>query len=261
MRPRGLAALGAAVLMVACGGAGKSALDETASNLNDIDSAVLALDVTASAGGEASVAFALRGPFSFESDGPLPVAELDLTERRGSDEQERTLISDGKAGYLIVDGVAYQLPDELVSPLRLGDGGDGGLAGIDLAEWVEESKTTEGSDGTEVISGKADAVVALNDLLPLMGGVGGVEQIEGDAADRLARAVQESRVEIMTGKDDRILRRLELSIRFGAKSKAARRVIGELGAPQLDLVLELDRVNEEVRVVAPKKVRPYAELG
>lgn len=261
MRPRNASALGFALLLVACGSGG-SALDETAAKLNDIDSAALSLEVTASSGDEAVVGFGLTGPFSFVSDGELPIGELELTERRGDEETQRTLISDGDAAFLVVDGQAYQLPDDLVAPLQLGDDGDSGLGGLDLAGWVDEAETKKGTGGTEVITGGADAVAALNDLLPLMAGSGApTSAIEGEAAQRLTRAVERSEIRIVTGADDRILRRLELSITFGARSGEARRVLGELGAPQLEVVLELDRVNEEVRVDAPEDARPYSELG
>ena len=266
---RALAALlvGSALLLAACGG-GDGALEEADKKLGDVDSAVLDLAFEASAvgGGKDAgpVGFKLQGPFSFDSSGELPVADLRYTRLLGRDSDEASFISTGREAFVRADGRLVRLDDRQVQSLSLRDGDDGGgsddagLDQLDLAAWVDDAEEESGPkvDGvtTTRITGRLEVAQALSDIALLARQLGATDSPVGELSDddrkRLARLADDASVEVVTGKDDGYLRRLRADVTF-RPAASDQRLRGLAGA-RLVIRLDLSRVNEPVKVAAPR---------
>lgn len=260
---RALAAVLALSVLAACGG-GDSALEKTDQKLSDVDSATLDLSFEARAveGSEETgpVGFRLQGPFSFESDGSLPVADLRYTRLLGRETQEASFISTGKAAFVRADGRLVELDEAQVEALRLdedeGDG-DAGLDQLDLAQWVEDPEEERGPrvDGvaTTRISGRLNVAEALSDIALLATQLGASESSIGELSDedrrQLAQLADTRTVEVMAGEDDGYLRRLRADVTFRPATGNER--LRALTGARLTIRLDLTRVNQPVRVAAP----------
>lgn len=267
MRARALCA--AALLATSCGlVGGDDPLGAAASNLGDVRSGVLGMRLVATTEGGQEAGFFLRGKFSLPEDASLPVADLSYG-RLGTDaEPETTFISTGDVAYIEVAGQAYELPGETVSDLTGSDqpGDEGPFDDLEPDTWIGDSTVGPGPpiDGveTETVEGDLDVVTALNDMLDVARGFGGVDlpPIEGDEADRLEAAVRSAHLRATVDHND-LLRRLEIAVELGADAPEA------LAAPLEDLLgvsfklqFSIDQPNEPVVVEAPEGALPLEEL-
>jgi len=155
-----------------------------------------------------------------------------------------------------------RLDEAQVEDLRATDDADGaGLEGLRLSEWLADPRVASGGrlDGVAVdrITGKVDVVPALNDLLGLAVQLGASDDtaplaLEGEGAERVRRAVQGAEVEIVTGREDRLVRRIDLSIDLEPTAEdAIRDALGDLAGVRLALQLEVSDVNDPIDVDAP----------
>jgi len=72
---------------------------------------------------------------------------------------------------------------------------------------------------------------------------------------RLDDAVTDSSVELLTGKKDRLLRRLRLNIDLDVPERQRKR-LGTAASLQIDFQLGVSRPNRRVRVRAPSRSQP-----
>lgn len=165
-----------------------------------------------------------------------------------------------------MDGGIVALGDDDVQEMRVRgdkDAGRGGLDGLDLTEWFGDSKLGDGAPvegaATERISGDVDPVAALNDLLALSLRFGASEQgsprtRSGDAADRVRAAVSSATGELLTGKDDRLLRhlRVEIVMKPDVDQEKLRAALGDLVATRLQFSLDVSALNTPVEVAEPR---------
>jgi hypothetical protein len=256
----------AALLVGACGrtSAAESALEETESRLDRIRSGNLSLLLLASpataADGEGA-GFEVQGPFAVgEKKGSLPVADLRYTRITGGQRRTTRFVSTGTRAFVEADGRLTELTDAQLSGLRVQeeDTSAGGLDGLSLRRWLDDPKVGAGPsvDGaaTEQVTGKADAVAILNDVIGLTArfGDGSVKRLEGDAADRVRRAVSAADAEVVTGKDDRLLRRAEVSVNLTVSDRRVREALGDLAGARLSMALEVTDLNRPVDVAVPQ---------
>lgn len=233
-----LLALALGVAAASCG-AEKSALADAQDGLGQVKSGVLAMKFTAGTGDGEGVGFSLAGPFDLRGKaGDLPKAELAF-ERVGVQARPVTFMSDGQRAEVTAAGKTTPLTGAQLDMLRL-TGGDvsDSVAGLHLKDWATGQATrTGGRVETDV-----DPVKALNDVFTLAGqfGDGGVDQIEGRAADRLRKAVSEARVVVEQG----AVYTLSLNIRFSPQASAQLRdALGAYAAPWLRLDLRIENPN------------------
>jgi hypothetical protein len=267
-----IAASACVLAATGCGGGGGGAGDEsandvlaqTARNMGEIRSGDLSLRLVVSSE-DAEVGFELDGPFALAEEGKLPVAEVEYTKIAGDETATATFLSTGDQAYVEVEGETYRLPPEQAEPLRAvgGGEGDGGLGELRIDGWLRDPELEEGEDvggdATDRITADVDAVAVANDLLALVGSLGGEAggALEGESAEQLRRAVESATVEVLTGKDDRILRRLALEAELSAEVPAElREQLGELPGATFELVLELANPNEPVEVEEPTDAQP-----
>ena len=274
-----LAAVACALAAAAgCGGeAGTSnpgrALAETAANLGEIRSGTLEFRLAVEPHEEGGdFGFELSGPFELAEPGKLPVARIDYTQTAGDERETVTLTSTGERAYVTVDGTAYELPPERAEGLRSagetlgGEGGEGGLGELEIDDWIRSAESSDGGDvggaDTDKIEAELDVVAAVNDLIALSADLGGpeLETVEGDDATQLRQAVEESKLEVWTGDDDRLLRRLRIEVDFDPSLPEGLEELARAAGSKVVFELEIDGPNEPVEVEAPDDPRPPSEF-
>jgi hypothetical protein len=269
---RAAALLAALAVTAGCGGGGhaKQVLSETADNLGKIRSGDLTLRLVLSPreGTKGRIGFELRGPFSLRP-GELPVAKIAYTQIAGPREATATFISTGGKAYAEVNGKAYELPPESTDVIRQAAGGLGGSNGLgqfDIGSWFKDPRVSEaenlGDASTEHVVADLDVVAAANGLLALVRDLGrDAPTIEGDAADRLDDAVESSSIEVWSGKEDHLLRRLLLDAKLGFDvPESLRRALGEIVGATVEFELAIDDPNQPVTVSPPANPLPSSEL-
>jgi hypothetical protein len=242
---------------------------ETADRLGEIRSGQLLFKLVAGAG-DSQVGFQLEGPFALPAPGALPVARMDYTQIAGSRETTTQVIATGANAYVGIDGTVYQLPPAQVESLRAPkDSKDDGLGGLRIDDWVKDPQLSAGDEvdgvATERIQGPVDVVRTLNDLFAFGRQAGAsdlaVPEIKDDDADQLQRVTESATLDLLTGKEDRLLRRMAVDIRLAAhvpdRVKAA---LGDLAAATIRFDLAVSQPNKPVQVPEPAGARPPSAI-
>lgn len=260
MSPRRWAGAAALVVLVACGTPAEKALSAAEDKLDEIRSGSVSMQMLAEplpGEGAGQAGFELEGAFSVgRREDQVPVADLRYTAVIGATRRTSRFRSDGRRAVLEVDGQLHELQGEQLAELKVREGGPaGGLDGLRLAQWLEEPAVRAGpnADGvaTQMITGRADAVAILGDVLDLARQFAGdkdLPTLEGDAADRVRAAARVTQAEVVVGREDRFLRRLDASVELGVNDAEVRRALGRLGGARLRLELELSNLNRPVPV-------------
>lgn len=279
MRGRRAAAVACVLALgAACGGGspteGEKVMKATASKLGEIRSGVLQFRLTAGAAGvqeNPEVGFELSGPFALAEPGALPVTQIDYTRIAGEARTTTQLVSTGSRAFVVLDGTAYQLPFDQTERLRApreASEGDG-FGGLRIDEWVEDPQVSPGEvvadTATDRITGTVDVVRTLNDLFAFGRTVGAAElavpEISGEDAEQLREVTESATLELLTGKDDRLLRRLSVDIRLSAQvPDRVRTALGPIAAATIRLFLAVEQPNTPVQVAAPQGALPASAL-
>ena len=202
----------------------------------------------------------------------MAVGELAYSQnarpRRGS----ATPITTGSEAFVKVRDRVYELPPRKERELRGAAAAldeQRGLAALDVGDWVRHPKIagerTVGGVETDRISAELDVVAALNDLASLARGVHGERadgsaKLAGPSARQVERAVRSSRLELLSGKDDRLLRRLVMEVDFGLEvPEVLRSELGRLAGGRLLFDLRVDDPNRPVSVAQPRAAEPYPD--
>lgn len=260
----------------ACGELGSSPLEAVDEELRDVESGTIDFTFAGRAGGGASpeggdaggegpVGFRLAGPFSFAGDGDLPVAELTYTRLLGATTEESTFISTGGAAFVKTAEGTFELPPEALRGLQLEkdpSSESDGLGRLQLRKWFagEAKRTTDGD--SDVFTGTIDPTEMFADLASLSRQLGAGEADElaeltkTDRA-RLESMVESSKLTVVAGKKDHILRTMEADVVLGAAlDDRARQALGRLAGAGLEIRLTLTDANQPVAVEAPAGAKP-----
>ena len=147
---------------------------------------------------------------------------------------------------------------------RLDDDALGAQAGtvregvqLPVGRWVRDPEVSEEGE-TYRVSADLDAVAALRDVFAAAGEAGlDVPDLSGAAAGELREAVQAATIELWSGREDRLLRRLKLDVAFRVQTPAALRdELGELAGGRVAFEVGLAEHNRPVRVSAPESPEP-----
>lgn len=243
----------AVAALTACGSPGspaESALRDTAKNLGDIRSARLDLRMTAESAASEPVGFSLKGPFALPEKEGLPVADVEVTELRGKQSVTSSFVSTGTEAYVVRDGRATKLAGDV----SVG-GESGGLESLRIDGWLRDPEIADGSGDTERITAGLNVAAAFDDLGRLGERLGtsalaGLRPLDDAAKAQLERSAKDSSIEVVTGKDDRLLRRLVLKVTLTAAGEVPEG-LRSLVPVTLTLSMDLAEVNQPVRVEPP----------
>lgn len=269
----------AALLAWGCGGTAnaesdpQALLEETFGVEGGVDSGVLDLALSASSDrpGGGSLTAALEGPFETRGpeQPPLTDVEVSLKALGGGEDididggltitEDAAFVSFGGQSYAVDDATFQTFAEEFAnSAADRNQGAAGGTLleefGIEPSEWLTDvsNKGIEQIGGVETvhISGSPDVARIIADVVAL--------DPTGDAlgtlgAEQLADSVGAASIDLYTGADDKILRRLDLAIAFTDTAASG----GEL---DLTLSIGIADVNQEQTIEAPPNPRPLGEL-
>ena len=250
-------------------------LTRTARRLETVRSGVLSIRLVVASGGAAEpgeeVGFELQGPFSFDSIGPLPIAEFTYTRIRGAHRTSEGFRSTGHKAYVKSGETFYEIPAEQWGGLQLDLGEDeAGLADLRIDRWLVDPEVADQTLGAgvrlEVIRGGLDVDVALADLLALTRQLGvppeGSPALLAEAEGvRLARAVRSATAEVVTGRSDRLLRQVAFDVVLAAQEHdPIGPALGPMASARLSLDVRIDDPNKQVTVAEPIGARPLAQL-
>ena len=273
------ALLAALALLAGCGGDGadentdpQELLTETFSGQGEVESGVLDISVDAGAGDSGgALTGSISGPFQSRADDQVPLidmtAMLEVTGGRSGDQGfDGAITVTEDAAYVTTGGQAYQVDEATFAALEdayaqsaaeQAEGAEEGAAlfgqlGIDPSTWITDvtNEGVEEIDGAETvhISGTPDVARIIEDaqrLDPTGTAAGGT--------NRLADAVESASVDVYTGVEDKILRRIDLSIALADPG-------GSGDTLALDLSIGISGVNEDQEIEAPANAQPLDEL-
>jgi hypothetical protein len=265
-------------------------LQETFGEGKEVESGRLDLSLRINAQGieqiKGPITLALRGPFQSSGDGALPKFDFEVDIRTGNDSFRAGAVSTGDKGFLRFQDQAYSVPDQLFKQFKDGyarqakcneeRGGDKGnttfrALGIDPRRWLSgaknEGKEDVGGAETIHITSRIDVPKFLEDVNRVLGRTdlqrdpcadeqqtaqpARGRQLTEAQRKRIADAIKEARLDVWTGADDKILRRLNVDLRIeGPKN--------ERGDVRLDL--SIGGLNEDQQVKAPTGTKPLEEL-
>jgi len=154
---------------------------------------------------------------------------------------------------------------------KSGAGGGPGFQtlGVDPRKWLKDPKVagTETAGGVEAthLTAGVDVPRFLDDLGAILQrpelsqAAGSAAQLSEEQKQVIADSVEEADVELWTGVDDRILRRMNVALSFDVPEDKQDEAKG-LTDGRLALDLALGGVNDEQRIVAPKDAKSLDQL-
>lgn len=278
-----------------CGGSSSSGddanavLKDTFSGDKSIKSARLALGVDIQADGLAGlggpIAIKLTGPFQNLGKDELPAFDLALNANAAGQGISAGVISTGTKGFVEVLGTAYALPDDVFAQFKQGfeksqaesrqkhkDATSLASLGIDPQNWVVDPKVegdakVGGTDTTHVSAG-VDVDRLLDDVNKLITRASSAglnqngrtpQQLTPAQKDTIKKALKDVSFDVYSGKDDRILRKLDLSLKVDVP-KAQRSQAGGIKTADVSVTVQLTDVNRPQAITPPANAKPYDQL-
>jgi hypothetical protein len=284
-----LLAVAVAVGLAACGGGddANKLLRETFSGKKNVRSANLDLGLTLNAQGSSQlsgpVQIRLSGPFQSQGAGNVPKFDFNLLLNASQVNVNAGAVSTGDRGYLKLRGAAYALPPNIFNAFKQSfvnaqsqqNGRNQSLRayGINPLDWVKDAKVKDDEDvagaPTKHISAGIKVGKLLTDVNRLLQKAGslGVSQtrqlpssITPQQQKRVEQAIKGASFDVWTGKDDRILRRMNVKLSFDVPP-GQQQGTGGLKSGNLALNLQLANLNQSQTISAPGNARPFAELS
>jgi hypothetical protein len=278
-------ALAAALLVTACGDGGndedpQQVLNQTFSNPTSIRSGTFDLDVRIeTSSGESPGKFEAKLGGRFQNRGPdqFPLFDFDVSLKGEGGSQSFSaaggLASTGDRAFVKFQGTEYSVPQALYDQFvttyaqlqsqNRSNQATGLLQalGIDISNWLTDLKNegTEDVEGTRTIhiTGEANVPQLVEDLKRIArragSAAGGVNPAE---FDRLEDTIESGEIDVNSGEDDKLLRRLQLDFELKPPK-------GTPGAPDsVDFFFQLNLadVNGPQSIQAPANSQPLQNL-
>jgi hypothetical protein len=278
-------------LLAGCGGGDDGAevssstdvdelLTKTFTGSKDVESGNLDLSLTIEAeGGQTEVSgpvtLKLSGPFQSQGQGELPHFSLDASFEGGGQTFNAGATSTGEKGYLSFQGTDYVVDDQIFEQFKAGfeeaqkQGSDQQQSfaslGMDPRKWLtdpqNEGDAKVGDEDTIKITGGIDVSALLDDVNNALEKASSLglaqsgqvpERITEAQKRQVTEAVKDPRVEIYTGKEDTILRRMLVNL--GVEDAGS----GTSGKVAFDV--SITDLNEDQDIAEPADAKPFDEL-
>jgi hypothetical protein len=252
-------------------------LKDTFSGKQKIDSGKLNLTLRVDAQGGSSsgpISVSISGPFQSQGKGKLPKLDVNGKVEGAGQNISAGLVSTGDKGYVSYNGTNYVVSDAVFSEFKKGyeqaqsqadkqQGQSLATLGIDPQKWLKnpknEGEVSVGGDEAIKITGDVDIPKLLDDVDTALQkarslGVQGSAQLPEKLTDaqkkQVTDAIKGLSVEIDTGKDDRILRRMLVNLDVADSGQSAK----------VALDLQITDVNEDQDISAPSNPKPFNDL-
>ncbi len=294
MRLRLIAPLLLALALVAgCGGGD----DETADSSTDvnqlleetfggkakaIDSARLELNLGVDADSGQAVTAKLSGPFQTEGEGRLPQLAIDAEFSGGGDSMAGGIVVTSDSAFINLGGTSYEVPGAIFQQVKAGyeeaakqttgqeENPSLASLGIDPRRWLTNAKNAGeakvGDTDTIKITGDVDIPKLLDDVNKLLEksrslGVAGTGELPQELTEeekaQVADSIDKLSVELYTGADDKILRRMVVDAAVTAPEGST---AGGAASATIKLDFQLLDVNEDQDITAPENAKPFDDL-
>jgi hypothetical protein len=256
-------------------------LTQTFTGDKDVESGNLSLSLKIEAEGgnsqlDGPVNISLKGPFQTQDDGKLPEFKLDASLEGAGQSLRAGATSTGDKGFISFQGTNYAVDDQVFRQFKAGfeeaqkqgSGNDQqsfASLGMDPRKWLTDAKNEGeakvGDDDTIKITGGVDVAKLLDDVNNALSkasslGLSGTGQVPEKLTEEQRRqvleAVKDPRVEIYTGKDDQILRRLVVNL--GVQDAAT----DTSGTVAFDI--SITDLNEDQDIAEPADAKPFNDL-
>jgi hypothetical protein len=247
----------------------------------------LGLEVDAKGGSSSQlqgpISLSLKGPFQSQGKGKLPKFDLDAAFEGAGQSFKAGLTSTGDKGFVNWQGQEYAVSDQVFRQFKAGfeqaqkqaqsqskDEPSLATLGIDPRRWLKDAKnageTKVGDADVIRITAGVDIGKLLDDVNNALSKARGLgvqgsqelpEKLTEEQKRQAAEAIKALSVEIYTGAEDKILRRMVVGLDVEApqgQSQGAESASLKLDFSLLDL-------NEEQDVQAPANAKPFEELA
>ena len=199
--------------------------------------ASLRIDASGGSEGQQAVTMRLSGPFQTTGADTLPELQLAFGLDGGGQSIDAGVTSTGEKAYVAFQGEDYAVSDQVFNQFKSayeqaaakskesGQGQSLTTLGMDPRKWLTDPRNAGeakvGDDDTIKITGGVDVDALLDDVNTALGKVGelglsGAGQVPDKITEAQKRqvidAVKDPRVEIYTGKEDKILRRMVVDL-------------------------------------------------
>ena len=272
-----------------CGGGSSSnsedpqqVLDQTFNNPTKITSGKLDLSISGSAEGQQSGNFTatITGPFQTDPKNPTAFPQLDLTANVSGSQGGPSISFDGSLitttdnAFVEYQNQAYEVGTAAFKQFatayaqaakqnqKKGSSSSGfSQFGIDPKTWLT-NVTNEGTtdiDGTNTIHihGDADVAKIVTDLQKVAQQTGGAtQQIDPAQLKQLTDAVQTASIDVYSGADDHLLRKLAVSLAIAPPSSAG----SSVSKINVNFSITLSDVNQQQTITAPSNAKPISDL-
>jgi hypothetical protein len=258
-------------------------LDETFSGGKAIESGRLSLVLGLEAdAGQAPVTAKISGPFQNEGQGRLPQLDLEASFEGGGQGMSGGITATADAAFVSFGGETYEVAGPVFQQFKAGyeqsakeASGEQGQSlaslGIDPRRWLTDARNAGeskvGDTETIKITGDVDVPKLLDDVNAALEkiralGVQGSEQIPDKLTEaekrQTAEAIERLSVEIQTGAEDRILRRIVVAL--GLRLPEGSATAGGARSADVRFDFQLLDVNEDQEIEAPENAKPFEEL-
>ena len=286
------------LVVTACGGDEASGTDESAQQLinqtfsgeKKVDSGKVNLDLSAKLEATGAAASQLEGPISLKLTGPfqsqgedkLPEVDFDMTISAGGQKFTAGAVTTDDQAFISYQGTEYKIPQDQFERYRRQveresrqnqdqqNQFDLASLGVNPRDWLRNPKK-EGEEevgGAETVHVSADVRIGallkdVNDLIRRAGRLGlESDQVPQRIPERTQRQIEESvktaQFDLWTGKDDKIMRRLEIEFSFDLPEELRAQAQGVSGGT-VDIKVEIAELNEDQEIKVPDEVS--AALG
>ena len=294
LRPILLCLLAALALFVgACGGGGDEASSDTdvdtllADTFSGKDKKVesgkldleLKIDAKNTQGVSGPVTVSVKGPFQSQGKQKLPKFKIDFAFEGAGQSIKAGLTSTGTKGFVNFQGSDYAVTDQIFTQFKTGfeqaqkkgNTKNQSLSslGLDPRKWLTNAKNAGdakvGDDDVIKITGGVDVNKLLDDVNKALTkarnlGVQGTQTLPSQltAAQRkeVTDAVKDPKVEIYTGKDDKVLRRMVVALGIVAPKSSS----SPNGSADFRLDFSIADLNQDQEISEPANAKPFDQL-
>jgi hypothetical protein len=249
-------------------------LRDTFRNLDQVKSANVSAKLAVDGAGE-SVTASLNGPFQSQGKNKLPKLQLDAKLQGGGQSFNAGVTWLGDKGYVNLQGTNYEVSGLVAKQFQAGyeeaakkqksTSADKTLLGVDFSKWLKnarnEGDAKVGDTDTIKLTGDADVAQVIADVqriaqkastLNVPGTQDVPTKLTPEQEQEIVNSVKKFAIEVYTGKDDRILRRLVVNADLQDQSSKQ--------TSHLVFDLTLNAVGEDQDFTAPKNAKPFSEL-
>jgi hypothetical protein len=287
-----VAALTLALGVAACGGgSGDQAssstdvnqlLSDTFKGNKDVKSGKLNLalkvDAKGAQGVNGPITMSVSGPFQSQGKGALPKFDIDFAFSGAGQDIKAGLTSTGSKGFVNFQGTEYAVSPQVFQQFKAGfeqaqkNSSDKKQSqslsslGLDPRQWLtnpkNEGDAKVGNDDTIKITGGVDVNKLLDDVNQALQktkqlGVQGTQQLPSQLTPaqkkQVTDAIKHPKVEIYTGKDDKILRRMVVDLGIVPPK-------GSSGSANINFDLSISDLNKDQTISEPSGAQPFDKL-